>query len=106
MSLGVVPGCSLDLLLTLTRFDGWRFIDPAALTPAQKTAFHPFGAGSRVCLGVHLAYLEMRLAVAMFLRECRGARASDSMRDAMMEEDNRFLIAPKGHCLWVTMEGH
>ena len=55
---------------------------------------------------MHLAYLEMRLAVALFFRECRGARVSDSMTDEMMEEDNRFLISPKGHCLWVTMRGY
>jgi cytochrome P450 len=85
------------------RFDGRRFIDPASMTPTQKTAFHPFGAGSRICLGIHLAYLEMRLAVALFFRQCRGARISGLMMDAMMEEDNRFLIAPKGHCLYVTL---
>ncbi|KAG7293498.1 hypothetical protein NEMBOFW57_003550 [Staphylotrichum longicolle] len=80
-------------------FDGRRFINPSSLSPTQKTAFHPFGAGSRVCLGVHLAYLEMRLAVALFFRTCRGARISDSMTDEMMKEDNRFLIAPKGRRL-------
>ncbi|KAK4125691.1 cytochrome P450 [Parathielavia appendiculata] len=83
-------------------FDGYRFIKPDLMTPVQKTAFHPFGAGSRVCLGIHLAYLEMRLAVALFFRECRGIRISDVMTDEMMKEDDRFIIAPRGHCLKVT----
>ena len=47
--------------------------------------------------------MEMRLAAALFFRECRGARIGDSMTDEMMEEDNRFLIAPKGHCLDITL---
>jgi cytochrome P450 len=86
------------------RFDGHRFINPALMNPTQKTAFHPFGAGSRICLGIHLAYVEMRLATALFFRTCRGARISDSMTDEMMKEDNRFLIAPKGHCMKVTLQ--
>ncbi|KAK3900985.1 cytochrome P450 [Staphylotrichum tortipilum] len=95
-----------DIFANPLEFDGRRFINPSALTPAQKTAFHPFGAGSRVCLGVHLAYMEMRLAVALFFRQCRGARVSESMTDEMMEEENRFLISPRGHCSWVTLQGH
>lgn len=73
------------------------------MTAAQKAAYTPFGAGSRVCLGLHLAYMELRLATALFFRHCRGARLAPNMNDEMMEMDNRFLIAPKGHCCMVSL---
>lgn len=31
----------------------------------------PFGAGSRVCIGQHLAWMEIRLVVAMLLHQFR-----------------------------------
>jgi hypothetical protein len=36
------------------------------------------------------------------LRQSRGARLSEYMRDEIIEIDNRLLIAPKGHCCYVT----
>ncbi|KAI8720005.1 hypothetical protein NCS52_00444500 [Fusarium sp. LHS14.1] len=85
------------------RFDGERFMDKSTLTAAQKTAMSPFGAGSRICIGLHLAWMELRLATALFFRECRGAKLDPGMTDDMMEMDNRFLIAPKGHCCKIQL---
>ncbi|RSL61207.1 hypothetical protein CEP53_005182 [Fusarium sp. AF-6] len=82
------------------RFDGERFMDKLHLTP---TAMSPFGAGSRICIGLHLAWMELRLATALFFRECRGARLDPVMTYEMMEMDNRFLIAPKGHCCKIRL---
>ncbi|KAK1640660.1 cytochrome P450 [Colletotrichum phormii] len=56
------------------RFDETRFRDQSKLTPNQKRLFSPWGAGSRICLGVELARMELRLAVAVLFRECRGLR--------------------------------
>ncbi|KAF2848758.1 cytochrome P450 3A17 [Plenodomus tracheiphilus IPT5] len=85
-------------------FDGFRFMNKASMSTQQKAAYMPFGGGSRVCIGLHLAYMELRLATALFFRHCRGAKLSDSMRDEMMEMDNRFLIAPIGHCCNITLK--
>jgi cytochrome P450 len=86
-----------------TRFDPTRFLDKSAVTSAQKTAMHPFGAGSRICLGQYLAYMELRLGAAAFFRECRGARLASDMTDEVMEMENRFLISPRGHRCSITL---
>ncbi|KAH7392725.1 cytochrome P450 3A17 [Pyrenochaeta sp. MPI-SDFR-AT-0127] len=84
------------------RFKGLRFLNKSDMTTQQKAAYMPFGGGSRVCIGLHLAWMELRLATALFFKHCRGAALSDCMRDEMMEMDNRFLISPKGHCCFIT----
>lgn len=55
-----------------------------------------------VCIGLHLARIELRLAVAHFFRRFPTARVS--MKDGMSEKDMEpkmyFLMAPQGHrCL-------
>ncbi|KAF2439312.1 cytochrome P450 [Karstenula rhodostoma CBS 690.94] len=84
-------------------FNGYRFLDKSTMSSAQKTAMHPFGTGSRSCIGLHLAWIELRLGAAIFFRHCRGAQLAPCMTDEMMEIDNRFLISPKGHCCFVVL---
>ena len=67
------------------------------VSPAAKKAFHPFGAGSRVCVGVHLAYMELRLSTAEFFRQCKGSKLASETTDASMEMENFFLVTPRGH---------
>jgi hypothetical protein len=40
--------------------------------------------------------MEIRLAVAAFFRQCRGAGISTSTTENDMEMDNLFLIEPRG----------
>ncbi|PVI03729.1 cytochrome P450 [Periconia macrospinosa] len=68
-----------------------------ALSEDAKAAFHPFGVGSRSCVGIHLARMEMRYAVAFLFRECKGLKLSKSTTPETMEFENFFLITPKGH---------
>ncbi|PNS15597.1 Isotrichodermin C-15 hydroxylase [Sphaceloma murrayae] len=83
------------------RFNPDRFLIPQ--TPAQKAAMCAFGAGSRSCLGIHLANMEMRHGVAYFFRECAGATLARNMNDGVMEILNFFLISPKGARCEITM---
>ncbi|TVY41045.1 putative sterigmatocystin biosynthesis P450 monooxygenase [Lachnellula subtilissima] len=69
-----------------------RWFEP---TQNMKDAFMPFGGGSRICIGMHLAYMEMALSVAKFFRACPTATMKTNDED--MEVENHFLIAPKGH---------
>lgn len=80
-------------------FDHTRWLPGTemALSDAAKAAYAPFGAGTRTCIGVHLARMESRLGAAMFLRECKGARLNESTTLESMDIENFFLIAPKSH---------
>ena len=73
------------------------------LSEAAKSVYTPFGAGSRACLGIHLAYMELRLSVAEFFRRCPGARLAPSITPESMRLENFFLIAPAAHKCEITM---
>ncbi|KAI9162704.1 sterigmatocystin biosynthesis P450 monooxygenase STCB [Paramyrothecium foliicola] len=76
------------------RFDPHRWLNDSA-KEASRSAFAAFGAGPRICIGMHLAMMEIRFAVALFFRRCRGARISSGAAKTL-EFDNYFLLRPKG----------
>ncbi|KAG6000519.1 hypothetical protein E4U21_005363 [Claviceps maximensis] len=81
------------------QFHPQRWANP---TKAMKEALMAFGRGSRICIGVHLAYIELRLAAARFLLEFPTARVStrEGMSDRDMEMTATFLMTPRGkRCL-------
>ncbi|KAI2610810.1 putative cytochrome P450 [Hypoxylon fragiforme] len=71
-------------------------------TRAMKAAFVPFGGGSRICIGLHLAKMELRLATARFFTRFPNSEVSrlEGFTDDDMQEKMFFLTAPKGQrCL-------
>ncbi|KAE8161390.1 cytochrome P450 [Aspergillus tamarii] len=81
------------------RFDPSRWASPTKL---MKDAFMPFGAGSRNCIGLHLAKVELRLATGYFFRYFPNANISSKyeFNDNDMEQMLFFLMSPKGkRCL-------
>ncbi|KAK3361530.1 cytochrome P450 [Lasiosphaeria ovina] len=85
------------------RFDETRFDDEKQMPDLQRRIAANFGSGSRSCVGVALARMELRLATALFFREMRGARLGPGMTDDMMEMRLRCFIYPKGGKCDVTL---
>lgn len=75
------------------RFNPDRFYQKN-MTEAQKYAYAPFGGGTRICLGIHLAYMELRHGLAEFFRECGDLELSELTTPESMAMENYFLISP------------
>lgn len=63
----------------------------------------PLGGGSRVCIGQHLAMMELRLSAAIFFRECRGTRLSSKMPADSMDVVDFVLLSPKRRRCDITL---
>ncbi|KAL4913246.1 cytochrome P450 [Aspergillus aurantiobrunneus] len=80
-------------------FDPDRWISP---TKEMKDSLMPFGGGSRSCIGMHLARMELRLATAHFFRRFTIPKVSrkEGFTDDDMHQHMYFLVSPRGHrCL-------
>lgn len=84
------------------RYDPERFYK-RELSSTEKYAFSPFGGGTRICLGIHLAYMELRHGLVEFIREGRDLELSDLTTPESMEMENYFLISPRGKACYVQM---
>ncbi|KAF5551334.1 benzoate 4-monooxygenase cytochrome P450 [Fusarium mexicanum] len=82
------------------RFDPDRWLSP---TTEMLDAYIPFGGGPRICIGIHLAYMELRVTTAAFFRKFQGAKVHASMTNDDMQLENYTLIAPKSHRCFITL---
>ncbi|KAI1321422.1 cytochrome P450 [Xylariaceae sp. FL0255] len=76
--------------------------DKERTTQEMRDSWMPFGGGSRNCIGMHLAYIEMRLGLAYFFRAFPDSKVStkEGMCDADMEQALYFIASPRKHrCL-------
>ncbi|KAI1151504.1 cytochrome P450 [Nemania diffusa] len=81
------------------KYDPSRWENP---TQAMKDVSMPFGGGSRICIGLHLAKIELRLGISRFFRAFPHAKVSalEGMSDEDMSPTLFFLAQPQGHrCL-------
>ncbi|KKK14137.1 hypothetical protein P175DRAFT_0512102 [Aspergillus ochraceoroseus IBT 24754] len=81
-------------------FDPDRWINP---TKDMKDSFLPWGAGSRICIGMHLARIELKKGAALFFRNFPTARLTtkEGFSDQDMDPVIFFLMSPKGHRLLI-----
>ncbi|KAI8716325.1 hypothetical protein NCS52_00925700 [Fusarium sp. LHS14.1] len=89
----------LTLFPNPERFDPSRWLEA---TKEMRDGAMPFGGGARVCIGKHLARMELRLDTARFFRAFPFATVSRSqgMSDQDMIPKVFFLLAPNGgRCL-------
>ncbi|KAJ5826049.1 cytochrome P450 [Penicillium riverlandense] len=87
------------------KFDPTRWLQTDhEVSDEVKIAFSPFGTGSRGCLGIHLSWMELRLAAAEFFRRCGNVRLAPSVNKDGMKPVHYFLIAPSAHKCEVVMD--
>ncbi|KAL4865141.1 hypothetical protein BDV12DRAFT_211216 [Aspergillus spectabilis] len=86
-------------------FDHTRWLHESGMSEQAKLAFNPFGYGARQCLGIHLGRMEMRLATALFFRECVGARLGRSVTGESMRVVDSFIAGvPRDRKCKITLQ--
>ncbi|KAL9081228.1 MAG: hypothetical protein Q9157_000203 [Trypethelium eluteriae] len=90
--------------------DPLLFPEPESFNPSRwekarkemRDAFMPFGGGSRICIGLNLAQMELRIATAHFFRSFPNAKVTraENFGEEDMDPMIYFLLIPKGkRCL-------
>lgn len=86
--------CDPSVYADALAFSPDRWLHPAK---EMKDAFFAWGAGSRGCLGTHIARLELMHATYMVFRICGDARiVEETMTEQRMAYADFFIIAPYG----------
>ncbi|KAF4476595.1 Cytochrome P450 monooxygenase cypX [Colletotrichum fructicola Nara gc5] len=84
-----------DLFPNALEFNPERWFAESNMSSDAKAVVSPFGSGSRICIGIHVAYMETRLAAAGFFRECRGVELAEETTPESMGFMNYFATFPK-----------
>ncbi|RYP04742.1 hypothetical protein DL764_004249 [Monosporascus ibericus] len=64
-------------------------------TPEMRKALSPWGFGSRICMGMHLAYVEFRLALAVLVGNFEIS-LPDGFDHNAMRMRNQWFVFPRG----------
>ncbi|KAK3329992.1 cytochrome P450 [Apodospora peruviana] len=75
-------------------FDPERWVDPEARKAAEKI-YAPFSRGSRICLGMHLAWAELYLSVSALVKQF-DFDFEGLTPDHLEFESDQFIIGTKG----------
>ncbi|XXH01450.1 hypothetical protein Hte_007810 [Hypoxylon texense] len=103
----IPAGTPVGMTTLLMHTDGKLYPDPTRFNPdrwmdttvrgAADLKFAPFSRGTRICLGMHLAWAEMYLVLAALVRNFNFAIEGATASDFEMESDN-FGIGTKAGC--------
>ncbi|GLV23907.1 cytochrome P450 [Sphingobium sp. TomTYG45] len=70
----IKPGDKVQMMVSLAGRDPEEYEDPNSINFDRKPILLSFATGPHFCLGVHLARMEMRIAIEEFLREIPSFR--------------------------------
>lgn len=88
----VQAGQSVTVSLAAGNRDPVKFPDPDALDLGRDARGHlAFGYGSHMCLGQHLARLELRIALAKLVDRFPSLRLADDAGEAELHDDERII---------------
>ena len=73
-------------------FNPDRWLNP---TPEMKEAYMPFSRGSRMCIGIHLATMELKMILASVVNSWELSIGERTTDDTMSMTDH-FVMMPKG----------
>ena len=76
-------------------FDPDRWLNPQGGTPEMKEAYMPFSRGSRMCIGTHLATMELKMILASIVYGWELSVGERTTDDTMAMTDH-FVLMPKG----------
>jgi cytochrome P450 len=77
------------------KFDPTRWLMTDGGTPEMKEAYMPFSRGSRMCIGIHLAMMELKMILATVLYGWELS-VGDRTTDDTMSITDHFVMMPKG----------
>jgi cytochrome P450 len=72
-----------------------RWLTKSGPSEEMKALFMPFSKGTRACLGIHLAMMELKLTTAALIRDYVVAIA-ENMKKSDMDMKDHFLVLPAG----------
>ncbi|ROT37832.1 cytochrome P450 [Sodiomyces alkalinus F11] len=103
---GLDAGTTVEAQAYSLHRDGRVFGDPETFDPGRwegasremREQLVPFGGGTRACIGLHLAKMELRLGTFLFFRTFPDAEVAAP--DDEMNMETFFVLSPKaGRCL-------
>ncbi|KAI0147569.1 cytochrome P450 [Xylariaceae sp. FL1272] len=96
----IPPGTPVGMTLLLLHTDPVQYPDPMRFDPGRwlsqdtklsKRAYAPFGQGTRMCIGMHLAWAELYFAVASIVTRFDFDFGPDALKDVTWASD-QFTI--------------
>ncbi|KAK4209717.1 putative cytochrome P450 E-class, group I [Rhypophila decipiens] len=87
------------------RFEPERWVDPEARKKTEKT-YAPFSRGTRICLGMHLAWAEVYLVMAALLQKFDFDFEGLTHEDHFEVMSDQFIISTKGKAVLQACVSH
>lgn len=77
------------------KFDPTRWLDTEGGTAMMKEAYMPFSRGPRMCIGIHLAIMELKMILATIVHGFQLSVGERTTENTMSITDH-FVLMPKG----------